>query len=216
MMDPLAARLAKLYTGVVFDTLSAMGLPDQALPPDIRALAPGPVLAGRVWTLSGVRTPSIGRDDNLLAWTGFLSAAPADHVVVCQANDDTIALMGELSAETLKSRGVLGYVVDGGTRDVGFLLELGFPVYCKFATPADIAGRWRVDEMGTSVRIGGLDIATGDYLIGDRDGVVIVPKAEAGTVIARAEESVDTEDKVREAILSGDDPREAYLKFGKF
>ena len=214
--DGLTARLEKLYTGVVYDTLSGLGLPDQALPPAIRALAPGPVLAGRVWTLSGVRTPTISRDDSLRAWTEFLAAAPADHVVVCQANDDTIALMGELSAETLKSRGVRGYVVDGGTRDVDFILKLGFPVYCKFATPADIAGRWRVDEMGGAVRIGGIDVVTGDYLIADRDGVVVVPQAEAEAVVAAAEESVNSEDKVREAILSGVDPREALRRFGKF
>lgn len=215
-MTGLASRLENLYTGVVYDTLSGMGLPDCALPPAIRALAPGPALAGRVWTLSGVRTPSIDRDASLRKWTEFLSAAPADHVVVCQANDDGIALMGELSAETLKSRGVRGYVVDGGTRDADFIARLGFPVYCKFATPADIAGRWRVDEMGTAVRIGGVDIATGDYLIADRDGVVVVPEARAEEAVAKAEEAAGAENKVRDAILSGMDPREAYLKFGKF
>lgn len=216
MTGGLTARLEKLYTGVVHDTLAGMGLPDRVLPPAIRALAPGPPLAGRVWTLSGVRTPLIGRDASLRKWTEFLSAAPADHVVVCQANDDGIALMGELSAETLKSRGVRGYVVDGGTRDADFIARLGFPVYCKFATPADIAGRWRVDEMGTSVRIGGVDIATGDYLIADGDGVVVVPEARAEEAVAAAEEAAGAENKVRSAILSGMDPREAYLKFSKF
>ena len=215
-MSALAERLGKLYTGVVYDTLSDLGLPNQALPPAIRALVPGPVLAGPVWTMTGVRAPAASRDETLRAWTGFLSEAPAGHVVVCQANDDTIALMGELSAETLKSRGVLGYVVDGGTRDVDFIVRLGFPVFCKFATPADIAGRWRVGEMGSAVRIGNVDIATGDYLIADRDGAVVIPREHAETVVERAEAAVAAEDKVREAILSGTDPRQAYLDFGKF
>ena len=52
--------------------------------------------------------------------------------------------MGELSAETLKFRGVRGYVVDGGCRDVDFILKLGFPVCCRYYTPADIVGRWVV------------------------------------------------------------------------
>ncbi len=215
-MADLTDRLERLYTGVVYDTLSDMGLAGQALPPAIKALDPGPVLAGRVWTLSGVRTPSISRDDSLLKWTEFLSAAPADHVVICQPNDNDIALMGELSAETLKIRGVRGYIADGGCRDVDFILKLGLPVYCKFTTPADIAGRWRVDEMGTSVRVGGIDIHTADYVIGDRDGVVIIPQDRAEEVIAKAEEAVNAEDKVRAAILDGVDPKEAYLKFGKF
>lgn len=215
-MSALAERFGKLYTGVVYDTLSDLGLPGQALPPAIRALVPGPVLAGPVWTMTGVRAPAASRDETLRAWTGFLSEAPAGHVVVCQANDDTIALMGELSAETLKSRGVLGYVVDGGTRDVDFIARLGFPVFCKFATPADIAGRWLVGEMGGSVRIGNVDIATGDYLVADRDGVVIVPREHAEPVVKLAEAAVAAENKVRGAILSGMDPREAYIAFGKF
>ena len=204
-MTDLSVRLERLYTGIVYDTLSEIGLAGQALPPAIQALEAGPVLAGRVWTLSGVRTPSISRDESLLKWTEFLSAAPADYVVICQPNDNDIALMGELSAETLKFRGVKGYIADGGCR-----------VYCKFATPADIAGRWRVDEMGTTVRIGGIDIATGDYVIADRDGAVIVPEDRAEEVIAKAEASVASEDKVRAAILDGVDPKDAYLKFGKF
>lgn len=215
-MAELSERLGALYTGVVYDALSEMGLAGQALPAAIQGLDPGRRLAGPVWTLSGVRTPSISRDDSLRRWTEFLSAAPAGHVVVCQPNDLDIALMGELSAETLKSRGGLGYVVDGGCRDIDFILKLGFPVFCRFRTPADIAGRWRVDEMGTSVRIGGLDIHTGDYLIGDRDGVVIVPRAHAEAVIAKAEAAVSAEDKVRAAILAGTDPKDAYLEFGKF
>ena len=215
-MTDLSVRLERLYTGIVYDTLSDIGLAGQALPPAIQALEAGPVLAGRVWTLSGVRTPSISRDESLLKWTEFLSAAPADYVVICQPNDNDIALMGELSAETLKFRGVKGYIADGGCRDIDFILKLGFPVYCKFATPADIAGRWRVDEMGTTVRIGGIDIATGDYVIADRDGAVIVPEDRAEEVIAKAEASVASEDKVRAAILDGVDPKDAYLKFGKF
>ncbi len=215
-MTDLTDRLERLYTGVVYDTLSDIGLAGQALPPPIKALDPGPVLAGRVWTLSGVRTPSISRHESLLKWTEFLSAAPADHVVICQPNDNDVALMGELSAEALKLRGVRGYIADGGCRDVDFILKLGLPVYCKFTTPADIAGRWRVDEMGTSVRIGGIDIHTGDYVIGDRDGVVVIPQDRAEEVIDKAEQAVNAEDKVRAAILDGVDPKEAYLKFGKF
>ena len=212
----LADRFGKLYSGVVFDTLSAMGLADRSLPPAIRALDPGPVLAGPVWTMTGARAPAISRDESLRRWTEFLAEAPAGHVVVCQANDDTIALMGELSAETLKARGVRGFVVDGGTRDVDFILKIGFPVYCKFATPADIAGRWRVGEMGGSVRIGGLDVFTGDWIVADRDGAVVVPRDKAEEVAARAGESVNAENKTREAIRAGVDPREAYRRYGKF
>ncbi len=215
-MADLTERLRRLYTGVVYDTLSDMGLAAQALPPAIRPLEAGHKLAGPVWTMSGVRTASLGRDESLLRWTEFLSAAPAGHVVVCQPNDSALAHMGELSAQALKGRGVLGYVVDGGCRDVDLIIGLGFPVFCRYRTPADISGRWRVDEMGTSVRIGALDIRTGDLVIADTDGVMIIPQVHAEEVVSKAEEAVDAEDKVREAILSGTDPKDVFLMYGKF
>ncbi len=62
--------------------------------------------------------------------------------------------MGELSAQTLQARGVLGYVVDGGSRDTDLVLEQGFPVFCSFLTPADIVERWIPDRYGEPVTIG--------------------------------------------------------------
>lgn len=216
MVDPFAHRLEKLYTGVVFDCMSAIGLAEQVLPPQIQGLAADHRVAGPVWTVSGVRTAAITPHESLIKWTEFLSAAPPEHVVVCQPNDSTIAHMGELSSETLKKKGVLGFVVDGGCRDVNQVLAQDFPVFCRYRTPADIAGRWRVDEMGKAVRIGNTTVCTGDYLIGDRDGVVVIPHHQAASVIAAAEAAVSSENKVREAILAGEDPKDAYLKHGKF
>jgi regulator of RNase E activity RraA len=127
-----------------------------------------------------------------------------------------VALMGELSAETLHHKGVRGYVVDGGCRDTEFILKIGFPVFCSFNTPADIVGRWVPDRLGEPVTIGGVTISSGDYVLGDRDGVVAIPRAVAEEAIAKTEDVVSTENKVRTAILGGMDPQQAYLKFGKF
>ena len=124
--------------------------------------------------------------------------------------------MCELSAETLHRKGVLGYVVDGGCRDTEFILKLGFPVFCCFNTPADIVGRWVPDRLGEPVTIGDVTISSGDYILGDRDGVVAIPATMAQEAIARTEEVVRTENKVRSAILGGMDPQQAYLKYGKF
>jgi regulator of RNase E activity RraA len=72
------------------------------------------------------------------------------------------------------------------------------------------------DRFGEPVTIGEVTISSGDYLIGDRDGIVIIPGAIAAEVVTKTEEVMQTENKVRTAILSGMDPQEAYLKFGKF
>ena len=216
MQAALAQRLERLYSSAVHDVLRAMGHERCVLPPAIRALAPGMRLAGPVWTVSGHIDRTKTGHDTLLAWTALLSKAPGGTVVVCQPHTHEIALMGELSAAALKLKGVRGYLVDGGTRDVDMIRELGFPVFCSFATPADIGGRWIPDSFGAPVTIGAVTVATGDYLLADADGAVVIPQSMAEAAVARTEEVAQTENAVRSAILGGMDPQAAYLKFGKF
>jgi regulator of RNase E activity RraA len=212
----LTDRLAQCYTGAVHDVLRMMGHEHVALPSAIKSIAPGMKLAGPVWTVSGHLDRTKSRDETLLGWCTLLSKAPAGHVVVCQPNNHEVALMGELSAQTLQARGVLGYVVDGGSRDTDLVLAQGFPVFCSFLTPSDIVERWIPDRYGEPVTIGTVTIATGDYLLGDRDGVVIVPRAFAEEVVAKTEDVVATESDMRRALIGGMDPVEAYNRYGKF
>jgi len=212
----LTSRLEALYTGAIHDVLRAMGYPNCVLPSEITALDPARKVAGEVYTVNGHIDQTRDAHDTLVQWTGLLSKAPAGKVLVCQPNTHMVALMGELSAETLHHKKVRGYVVDGGCRDVEFILNIGFPVFCSFKTPADIVGRWVPDRFGEPVTIGAVTISSGDYILGDRDGVVVLPAAVAADAIARTEEVVQTENKVRTAILDGMDPQQAYLKYGKF
>jgi len=212
----LTARLAACYTGAVHDVLRMMGHDDVVLPPSIKAIAPGTRLAGPVWTVAGHLDRTRSRHECLLGWCTLLARAPRDHVVVCQPNNHEVALMGELSAQTLAARGVLGYVVDGGSRDTDLVLQQGFPVFCSFLTPSDIVERWIPDRYGEPVTIGAVTIATGDYLLGDRDGVVIVPREIVAEVVAKTEEVVATESDMRRALIGGMDPVEAYNRYGKF
>ena len=124
--------------------------------------------------------------------------------------------MGELSAETLKFRGVKGYIVDGGNRDTDFILKLGFPVFCRYLTPSDIVERWIVQTMGEPITIGDVEIRTGDFIVADRDGAVLIPAASASDVANRVDDVMNTENELRNMILSGMDPQEAYLKFRRF
>jgi regulator of RNase E activity RraA len=215
-MDSLTQRLAGCYTGAIHDVLRAMGHERVVLPPEIRPLDPALKVAGPVWTVSGRIDRTKSAHDTLLGWTGLLSKAPPGRVIVCQPQNHEVALMGELSAETLKNKGVLGYVVDGGCRDTEFILKIGFPVFASFYTPSDIVGRWIPDRFGEPITIGAVTICDGDFLLGDRDGVVVIPRAVAEEAVTRTEQVVQTENKVRAAILGGMDPVEAYLKYGKF
>ncbi|MEQ8965852.1 MAG: RraA family protein [Azospirillaceae bacterium] len=214
--DALAERLARCYSGAVFDALRERGITDGILPPAIRPLDPARTLAGPVFTMEGSRKSGLSDDESLLAWTGFLSRAPAGSVVVCRGNVDDLALMGELSAETLHHRGVRGYVTDGACRDADFILRLGFPVFCDGLTPRDIVGVWSPDAYDEPVVLGDTRVAPGDFLIADRDGGVVIPGANAAEVVAEVEAVMATENRVRTAILDGVSPEDAYRRYGRF
>jgi 4-hydroxy-4-methyl-2-oxoglutarate aldolase len=212
----LSDRLERCYSGAVYDVLRAMGYPNQVLPATIRPLDPSRKLAGPVYTVRGHVDETLEPHETLLRWTRLLSRAPGGSVVINQPNDSTLAHMGELSAETLLFRGVRGYVVDGGCRDSDFIARIGFRVFCRYFTPRDVVGRWVADAFGEPIEIGGVAVRTGDYVMADRDGIVIIPGEVVEEVVARTEEVLRTENLVRTAILEGIDPEEAYLKHGKF
>lgn len=213
--DTISAKLTRGYTGAAYDVLRQLGVSDCALPPAIQGLAPSCKIAGPIFTLAGARG-NFGAHETLLRWTEFLAKAPAGSVVVCQPNDDGLAHMGELSAEALKLRGVRGYVVDGGTRDSERILQSGFPVFCKYRTPADIVGRWAPVAYQQPIVIGAVTIRAGDFILGDIDGVIVIPAAIVAEVAERVEQIANTESQLRKAILSGMDPQKAYLEFGLF
>jgi regulator of RNase E activity RraA len=211
-MDDLVQRLGACYTGAIYDVMRARGRENCVLPHEIVGLDPGSRCCGPVHTLRGIAFDTARENeetDYLLPWVKFLSAAPVGHVVVCQPNSDRLALMGELSAETLKARGLLGYVVDGGSRDNTFIKKIGFPVFCRFRTPRDIVGKWVPQATGEPITIGDVLIREGDFILADFDGVIVIPAEIAADIVAEVEIVVSQEDKVRAAILAGLDPVEA-------
>lgn len=215
-MTDLTARLEACYTGVVHDVMRAMGLRDFTLPAEMRPIMPERSLAGPAFTIEGRADPDADGHETLLAWTGLLSRAPSGSIWVSQPNDRIVAHMGELSAETLKNKGVRGAIVDGFIRDTNFLLEMGFQTWCRGFTPRDIVGHWLPVATDVPIVIGGIDIRPGDYFLGDRDGLVRIPAQYLLEVVERAETAISTENLVRKAILAGTDPQQAYLKHGKF
>lgn len=216
MTTAIAERLEACYTGVVHDVMRAMGLSDFVLPPELRPILPERPLAGPAFTIEGKVADGADAHETLLAWTGLLSKAPAGSIWVSQPNDRVVAHMGELSAETLKNKGVRGCVADGFIRDVNFLLAIGFQAWCRGFTPRDIVGTWLPVATDRPIRIGDVVIAPGDFMVGDRDGLIRVPRDRVEEVVDKAEAAMATESLVRKAILAGVDPQEAYLKYGKF
>jgi 4-hydroxy-4-methyl-2-oxoglutarate aldolase len=216
MKCQLSDRLNKCYTAVIHDVMRSRGLTDFVLPREIRPLVPELKVAGPAFTFHGHIDTSIPPHETYLAWTKFLGDIPPGAIGICQPNDRTVAHMGELSAETLKHRGIKGYVVDGGCRDTTFIRRIGFPVWCRYATPADIVGCWIPEGFGEPISFANVQVRTGDYILADDDGVVVIPDDRARDILDEAEEMMGQENLVRQAILDGMNPQQAYLTYRKF
>jgi regulator of RNase E activity RraA len=213
----LIERLAAIpYTGAVTDIMDEMGYRRQTLPHEIQSLVPGQTLAGRALTLRGEPTTVDDPDTIFTPLLKLLGEVRPGDVITNQANDNVSAHLGELSSETAKYRGARGAVIDGGARDTEYMVRLGFPVFARYRTPADIRGRWRLVDFNVPIVIGAVTIKPGDLILGDRDGVIVIPETIAEEVIGKAEEVVNTENLVRAAILKGVLPLEAYRQFGRF
>ena len=216
--DALPRRFAKVYTAAITDVMDEMGLLRQTLPHAIQPLAPDMRVAGYAFTARGRahRGSPRERDATLRKFLAMLGAVPADSVLVLAANDNEAAHFGELSAVCLRAQRVRGAVIDGSTRDAASIARLRFPTFCRYRSPQDSIPRWRVSDWGQPLTIGGVRVALGDIVVGDLDGVVVVPRRIAHEVLQRCERVVGTENRVRAAVRRGMVPLAAYQRFGRF
>src|SRR5262249_20434022 len=158
----------------------------------------------------GLAFPAVGRPSRkpaperaIRAFLTLLGSVPRDAVLVIQSNDEVAAHFGELSAVAMKTRGVRGVVINGATRDGAYIRREGFPVFCRYRTPLDSLPRWLAVEWGRPVKIGRVRIEPGDMVVGDLDGVAVVPQALAVPVLLECERLASTENQVRDAVRGG-------------
>jgi len=209
-------RYSLVYTGAIADVLDEMGYRRQCLPSGIQGLVMDSKVAGVAMTVEGQQTSSVDPEEIYIPMLRLLGDLQPCDVIVSQPNDAICAHIGELSSEVAQFRGARGAVIDGGARDLAYILKLGFPVFCRYRTPRDIVGRWKLVSYGTPISIGEVTIRRGDFIVGDNDGVVVVPQEVTLEVLISAEEVVHTENEVRKAILEGVHPVDAYRKYGRF
>ena len=215
-VDDVCRRFSVIYTGAISDVLDEMGYRDQVLPPEIQGLRMDHQVTGIAMPVEGQPTQSLDPEEIFVPVLKMLGSLSNGDVMVSQPHDSVSAHIGELSAESAKFRGARGAVIDGGARDIDYLLRLGFPVFCKYRTPADILGRWKLVSWGRPIQIGRVKIHRGDFIVGDKDGVLAIPRDITLEVLNKSEEVVGTENRVRKAILEGVHPVDAYRTYGRF
>jgi regulator of RNase E activity RraA len=213
----LSRRLAALYTGAVADILDELGHRQQCLPAAIRPLGDAMKVAGPAFTIRGRAMPPGQRPDPRYRQMDMLDAIFPGAVVVIDPGDETRAAhWGELMSNTAIQKGATGCVIHGGLRDTPQILELGFPVFRVFHSPLSAAVRWEIDSFDVPIRIGGVDIHPGDWLLGDVDGVLVLPAAIVERAVAMTEEVKRKETIVRGALQQGGSIRELFEKYRVF
>ena len=125
-----------------------------------------------------------GPNDNLALCAAVAQCLPGDVIVAAAEGFTGAAVAGDLILGIARNRGAAGFVTDGLVRDTSDIAALAFPCFAAGVTP-NSPGRSGPGTVGLPVICGGLRVATGDIVIGDRDGVVIVPRAMAAAVVAR-------------------------------
>jgi 4-hydroxy-4-methyl-2-oxoglutarate aldolase len=215
-VDDLCGRFSAIYTGAIADVLDEMGYRHQVMPASITALEPDQRVTGVAMTVEGESTSSQDPEEVYIPILKMLGDLRNGDVIVSQPHDNVSAHIGELSCETAKFRGARGAVIDGGARDIDYILKLDFPVFCRYRTPQDVMGRWKLISYGEEVQIGQVTVRRGDFIVGDKDGVLAIPREITLQVLEKSEEVVNTENLVRKAILQGVHPVDAYRRYGRF
>ncbi|MFL9653668.1 RraA family protein [Streptomyces sp. PB17] len=169
------------------------------------------LLTGRAVLLGHALTVDVRSGDNLAVHRALDEARPGDVLVVNGHGDTTRALIGDLIGEIMVNTGVTGAVVDGAVRDVQALSAMGLAVYARAITPA---GPFKdgPGAVGAPVAVGGTVVAPGDVLVGDADGVVVVPQRRVTEVLGRVDKIAEKEDALRGRILAARRDRSAVAR----
>ncbi len=189
--EAVLAGFAGVPTGFVVDCMGGRGCLDYRIKP---LVPPSTVMVGTALTCHA------GPADNLALFGALEAARKGDIILAATDAFMETAITGDLVLGMARNRGVAGFVTDGLVRDLVGILDVGLPVYCAGLT-ANSPVRNGPGTVGLPVVLGGVAVASGDIVVADRDGVAIVPLAEAHAVLARlvdvkaAEASMDAKVK---------------------
>jgi 4-hydroxy-4-methyl-2-oxoglutarate aldolase len=186
----ISARLAALGAAAMVDAYPQAALAG----PRIRPVWTPVSLAGPAFT---VETEP---HDNRALHRAIAEAPPGAVLAVAAGGTLKAAIIGDVLSKVALARGIAGLVTDGAARDTDRIRELRFPVFCAGITPAPPAkSAW--GEIGVRIRVGDAEISAGDWIVGDGDGVVVIPAAALGDMLERAARLARREkDLVRRAI----------------
>ena len=188
----MIAPFREAPTGNVCDAMDRLGAMDYRIKP----LDPASRLCGPALT---VRTRP---GDNLMVWKALDVARPGDVLVIATYGFTATSTFGENVVKAAKTKGVAGIVCDGLCRDLSGIRATGLPAFALGAVPSS-PGKDGPGEIGGAVSCGGVAIQAGDLVVGDEDGVVVVPLADLAAVGERLEAIAAKEARMEADIAAG-------------
>ena len=202
-----------LSSCVIGDVLDSLGYFHQILPAYLRPMKPEMKLVGRAMPVRladvfGVQAEPFGK------LTLALDQLEQGEVYVVTGGSTPCAAWGEILTTTAKARGAVGAVIDSYHRDTPKTLKLDWPVFSRGPYAQDAAVRSIVEAYRVPVQIGGVLVRPGDLIVGDVDGVVVIPREIEGEVLRAALEKVFAENLVLDAIRGGMSSTTAFQKYG--
>jgi len=197
----IVSRAAQFAAAILADVAGRRG----TLNGRISALASTMKVAGPAVTVE------VRPGDNLMLHTAMAIAQPGDVIVVDGKGDQTCALTGALMATQAKAMGIAGFVVDAAVRDIEEIREMGFPVFSVGSNPNGPT-KFVPGRVNWPVSVGGIAVNPGDLIVGDADGVVVIEREKAASLLELAEKKVAAEAKRIEGIRSGKQLRPTWLE----
>lgn len=206
-IDNNVMRASRMETATLSDALDRLGIVGQCY--QVKGRDPNFRLAGRAFTMRcGPNSTPPGTVGD------YIDDVPPGHVVVIDNGGRTDAtIWGDILTEIAHRRKLAGTVIDGISRDVHLCRSLGYPVFAVDHWMRTGKDRVQVEEMNCTVNIGGARVAPGDILVGDPDGVLVIPREHEEAVLAAAEEIHEAEEHIRAAVRGGMRLDEARKQF---
>jgi len=192
--DPDAiSRLGAAGVATVHEAQGQSGL----LRPYMRPLYPAARAAGSAITVL------CGPGDNLMIHAALAVVRPGDVLVVTTSSKSSDGMFGDLLAESCRAHGVAGLVIDAGVRDTTEITALGFPVWSR-AVSAQGTSKTIAGSVNVPIVCAGVSVTAGDVVVGDADGVVIVPRESVPSVLPAVEQRLAKEERTRARLKAGE------------
>lgn len=223
-MEEMRERYLKSYSADICDAMDKMGYGGQCMDIRIKPLRDDMKVCGPAFTIYGTQEPRFDAGFPNPKFDGFAQFHhfyPGCVIVLNAEKDSVCGHWGEMMSYGARATGAAGAVIDGGTRDKAGILRIkDWSCFARYVSPVESKGRWRCKDLDCPIYVSGtltsqLLVRPGDWIFGDSDGVVVIPKEIVHEVLIAVEEISRREELSREAFDSGMTIHQVFEKYGR-